>query len=204
MRLDIYYKPRCIPLQIDRSLIRFDITDSDILSIRLINIIFRADMHISHDEQGQLRHRVVPMRHTVVPARLIRDIRANCAAADTRCAERIQCSCIPLIPQLRGGEGGDGAAERMACYGDAVCRICGGGLLHGWYDAVSRVDPGVPEAAVCFASWADVRGRHVEVEICDPGVDGGAAAERYDDEVVGVVEGYEAGNVGWGFFSGGA
>jgi hypothetical protein len=49
---------------------------------------------------------------------------------------------------------------------------------------------------VCGAAGADVGGGGVEVEVCEPGVDGGAAAEGNDDEVVGVVEGDEAGYVG--------
>jgi hypothetical protein len=84
----------------------------------------------------------------------------------------------------------------VAYNGDLVCREGAGGGLHGWHDAVSRVGPGGPEAVVCGAAGADVGGGGVEVEVCEPGVDGGAAAEGNDDEVVGVVEGDEAGYVG--------
>lgn len=84
----------------------------------------------------------------------------------------------------------------MAHDSDLVVRERGRSLFNGWCNAISRVDPGVPETAVRSTSRADVGGGSVEVEVREPGVDGGCAAERNDDEAVCVVEGDVAGYVG--------
>lgn len=49
--------------------------------------------------------------------------------------------------------------------------------------------PGSPEAAVGATGGTDVRFVHAEIEVCDPVFWGLGAAERYDDEFVGVVYG---------------
>jgi hypothetical protein len=46
------------------------------------------------------------------------------------------------------------------------------------------------------AAGANIGGGGVEVEVCEPGVDGSAPAEGDDDEVVGAVDGNKAGYIG--------
>lgn len=141
------------------------------------------------------------MRDAEIAAWLVGYIRTESFPRDTGRPEIVHCDGKAGVPQGCCCEGGDGCAEGVAYDGDCVVRVEAGGVADGGDDAVAGVEPALPEAGVGGAVGTQVGGGGFEIEVGDPGVYGGAAAEGDDDEVVGVVEGDVAGYVGGCFCS---
>lgn len=72
--------------------------------------------------------------------------------------------------------------------GYVVAWVGDGCLLDGRGHTIAGVKPRLPETVVRSASGTDVGGDGIEVKVCYPCVDGAAATERDDDEVVGVID----------------
>ena len=169
MRLDIRQQPSTIALeQIDTSANNLKIARFNIHLILRADIILGTNMHIPHRRQRDPRHRIIIMRDPVVSPSLIADVRADSSTTNSRTTKRIQRDGETEIAELGGGEGSDGAAERVSCYGYGVGRVLLDGIFHGWDDGISRVDPGLVEAGVRTASVTDVGVCEPKVEIREP------------------------------------
>jgi hypothetical protein len=124
------------------------------------------------------------MRNPVVSTWLVGDVVAQLWSRNPWCTECIQCDVIPIVSQLRSGKGSNRASERMSCRDDLVVwvRLCE--CLKSREDVVAGINPGLPEAPVGSAATAEIDRDGFVVEIGDPVVDGGAAAEGDDDKLV--------------------
>ena len=91
------------------------------------------------------------MRRPVIPAFvLVGDVMAQFSWSDARCAVRVEIGDRASVPDLGGGDGGDGAAETVSHDYDAVGGVCGGGNLKRGEDAGAGFEPAV-EAVVIFS-----------------------------------------------------
>lgn len=112
--------------------------------IHSIDVIFRADMHIPHRSRWQSGYRVVVMRRAVVAAvGLVRDVLAQHGAGDARGAIRVEIGGRAPVPDLGGGDGGDGAAETVPYDDHLVLWVCGGGGVEGAEDVGACLAPAV-------------------------------------------------------------
>lgn len=188
MGQDIRDDPRSVSLLVRAPRIHTDISRPNVLPVPLIDVILRANMHKAHSSRRHAGNRVIPMRNTVVPSGLICNVVAQLGPRDARRAKGIQGDSVAVVAQLRRGQRRDRAAKRVPGGHDLVARIRLDDLLDCGEDLVARIEPGLPEAAVRGAAAADVGVDGAEVEVGQPVVDGGAAAEGDDDEVVGGVD----------------
>jgi hypothetical protein len=86
----------------------------------------------------------------------------------------------------------------MAGDRDLVGREGGGCLLYSWYNTALCIFPGLPEAGMCSAAGTNFGDCGTEIQVRAPRIDGLGATERYDDELVGMVNRNETRYVGRG------
>lgn len=208
VRVDVRDQRPRVPGQIDAAAVHADVRRRHRRVVPARDVVLRADVHEAQRHRRQPRDRVVEVRDAVVAAGLVGDVAADPGAADARGAVGVlpavlavpdwvavgsraqQASYqsnveVPHVPQLRGREVRDGAAQAVSGYCDRVGWVGGRGALHGGQDARSRFLPRAVETRSCRAAGADVAGvGDGEVEVREPVADGFAAAEGDDDDVV--------------------
>jgi hypothetical protein len=171
-----------------------DIPRAHTLKVLGPNIVLGTDMHEPHKHGRNLRHHVVVMRNAIVIP-LLRDVPAQRLVRDPRRAICVQIDAVLEVSELGSGEGGNGATEGVSRDDYFVGRVRGCEGLDCGEDLGAGVYPGLPEAGVGGAVFAEIGVDGVEFEVGDPVVEGGGASEDDDDEFVGGVEGDETGDV---------
>ena len=97
MRQNVSYNPCRIPFCLGQSLILRDIVSPRCYTNRGRDVIFRANVHVTHHLQRQARHGIIGVSETVVVAMcggLVGDVLRCCYIADARLAE---CSLDLLL-----------------------------------------------------------------------------------------------------------
>lgn len=152
--------------------------------------------HVAVLEQDgrQTRDGVVDVRDAELAAGLGRDEVGKDVVAHTRRAVGVDVDAVALRAQIRGGERGDGAAERVAGGDDAEARVGGDGLADGGGGGVGDFVPGVVEAVVDLAAVGKGAVGEGKGDVGDEVAEVVAAADGEDDELVGRVDGDEATN----------
>lgn len=113
-----------------------------------IDVVFRTDVHVPQRARRQPRHRVVVMRHSeIAPLVLLRDVITQRGSGDARCAVRVEIGVGARLSDLGGGDVGDGAAEAVPDYDDAVVGVGGRGGFDGRENAGARFEPAVVAVA---------------------------------------------------------
>jgi hypothetical protein len=101
-----------------------------------------------------------------------------------------------LIPKLRGHNGCQRSAQTVSRHDKCISRVRRNRGFQLLRDVRGDGLPGFPESSVHITALADAGSLdEEEIEVCDPVAQIVAAAEREHDEVVGVVNGDEAGCV---------
>lgn len=159
--------------------------------------ILGTDMPPAQPPRGQLRDRIIRMRDPEVAAPvLVRDEPAHHFHADPRCTVGVEVCIGPLVPDIGGGDGGDGAPETVTRDDDSIAGVRG--LREGERVQHARLGflPRDVESPVDAAGAADGGGVDgPEGEVGDPVPDRGGTAEGEDDELAGGVDGEIAGYV---------
>lgn len=113
-----------------------------------IDVVFRTDVHVPQHARRQSRHRVVVMRHSeIAPLVLLRDVITQRGSGDARCAVRVEIGVGARLSDLGGGDVGDGAAEAVPDYDDAVGGVGGSRGFDGCENAGAGFEPAVVAVA---------------------------------------------------------
>lgn len=197
MRVDVHPKVTLIALEVERPRQHINIVLRRHNTVAARDIVLRADMSVAQKRRRKFRHGIRLVRYAerlAVGSRsqVLRDARET----DLGRAISIQIDGEAVFAQYGRCKGCKGAAERVAGGDDLVVWVLGASLGHGREHAGLCFEPGAPEASRAGTSGADCGGDDGEGKVGDPVADGARAAKRDDDEFVGAVGCYEAGDVG--------
>lgn len=154
--------------------------------------VFRRGVTVAKDDGRQTRHGVIAVRNTELGAGLRGHEAGKVIVAHARRPKRIHICYDARLSQVRGAEGRNGAAERVAGGDDLEVRVGFASRRHGGLDAGGDLIPGGLEARVDAAALDEVAVGLGEDDIGDPVADVVAAADRDDDFFARVVSRYVA------------
>lgn len=169
MRIDIDAEIALVAAQIQGAGKHLDVAGAGHGRVAAGHIVLRGDVSVSKEGRGQLGHGVGLVRDAEsLAARCRRQVLGDTLKADFGRPVRVQVDGDALGAQDAGGEGGKGAAERVAGGYDFVAGVLGAGFGDGGEDVGLGFEPGYPEAGAGAAGCADCCGDDGEVQVCQP------------------------------------
>lgn len=179
----------------DISVNNLDIRSANSGIVRRGDPILRADVNITHRQQGQLRDGVIGVGEAEVVA-LRRDILGQSRVSHARRGVCVQLSrWVALATEVSGSKGCDGSTQAVAHYDQLVVGVLCDGVLEFFDDVVTDELPGAPEAEFGEAPITETRVCVDECGISDPVAHRVGPAEGKHNCRVGVVDCNVAGGV---------